>query len=120
MAKYYGAIGFALTEEDPPNSGNWIPKIIERKYYGDVLRRNIHNQNGEKVNDDLAIDNEISVVADSFLFENTHAMKYITYLGTKWKIRTISTAFPRLTLTIGGVYNGTYGPREETLSSQVT
>lgn len=111
MAKFYGAIGFAQTVENPPESGNWEQQILERKYYGDILRRNVHQENGEKVNDDFNIDNEISIVADSYILENTHCMRYVMFLGTKWKIRTISISSPRLILSIGGLYNGEQGPR---------
>ena len=33
MAKFYGVIGYAVTEETKP--GVWAEKIIERMYYGD-------------------------------------------------------------------------------------
>ena len=36
MAKFYGAIGYAVTEETKP--GVWTEKIIERMYYGDLTR----------------------------------------------------------------------------------
>lgn len=112
MAKFYGTIGFAQTIEDPPDSGIYISKIIEKKYYGDILHSSIHNENGEYLNSNLNISNEISIVADSFLFNNTHAARYVTFLGAKWEIRTIAINYPRLTLSIGGVYNGKYGPNE--------
>lgn len=111
MAKFYGAIGFAQTIEDPPDSGNYKEEIIEKKYYGDLLRHSIHNENGEYLNSNLNISNELSIVADSFLLNNTHHMRYITFLGAKWEIRAISIDYPRLTLSIGGVYNGTKGPQ---------
>ena len=34
MAKFYGVIGYAVTEETKP--GVWAEKIIERMYYGDL------------------------------------------------------------------------------------
>lgn len=110
MAKFYGAIGFAQTVEDPADSGNWVEQIIEKKYYGDILRNSVHNENGEYLNRNINISNEVSIVADSFLLNNTHAMRYIEFLGAKWEIRTISIDYPRLILSVGGVYNGTKGP----------
>lgn len=110
MAKYYGTIGFAMTIEDPPESGICKEQILERKYTGDVLRNSVKNENGEYLNSDLNIDNQISIVADSFALENTHVMRYVTFLKAKWTIKNISVSFPRLVLTIGGVYNGEYGP----------
>lgn len=110
MAKYYGAIGFAMQVEDPPHSGIVKEQILERKYTGDVLRSSVKNENGEYLNSNLNIDNQISIVADSFAFENTHIMRYVTFLNAKWSIKNISVSFPRLILTIGGVYNGGSGP----------
>lgn len=118
MAKFYGTIGFAQTIEDPPDSGIWKETIIEKKYYGDLLRNSVHNENGEYLNRNINISNEISIVADSFLFDNAYSMRYVTFLGAKWEIRTISIDIPRIILSIGGVYNGTKGP--STVSSSAT
>ena len=32
-------------------------------------------------------------------------MKYVTYMGVKWKVENISVQFPRLVLSLGGIYN---------------
>lgn len=111
MAKFYGTIGFARTEEDPPDSGNWVEKVIEKRYYGDILRNSVHNENGEYLNRNINVSNEISIVADSFLLDNAYAARYVTMLGAKWEIRSITIDYPRLILSIGGVYNGTKGPQ---------
>ena len=70
------------------------------------MRRSIRYQTSDKVNDDINISNEISVVADDFADKNLHAMKYVVLKGTKWKISSIELQYPRLILSIGGVYNG--------------
>lgn len=101
-----------MVEEIPPDSGNWAETIVEHKYYGDIIQQTVRNENSSNLNDDFSIDNEISVVADSFLLENTGRMRYITFLGSKWKIRSISVVYPRLILSIGGVYNGRTGPSD--------
>jgi hypothetical protein len=33
-------------------------------------------------------------------------MRYVEFMGTKWKITNIEVQYPRLTLSIGGEYNG--------------
>lgn len=104
MAKFYGKIGFTKLVEDEP--GVWIDDIEERYYYGDVLSNNVRYENSGNVNDNVGISNKISILSDSFANENLHAMKYIEFMGTKWKIRDIEILYPRLILTIGGVYNG--------------
>lgn len=118
MAKFYGVIGFSKTVEDPPNSGIWKPEILERKYYGDILQRNVHVQDNETIVDNLTLNNDISIVADNFMLENAYAMRYVEYLGTRWEIRTITINYPRINFTFGGIYNGTYGPKAETVPTE--
>lgn len=103
MAKYYGAIGYAETVETKP--GVWKEQITERMYYGDLLRNTSRFQNADKLNDDINVSNEISIVADPYANQNFHLMRYIEYMGAKWKIANVEVQYPRLRLTIGGVYN---------------
>lgn len=104
MAKYYGAVGYAKSVEVRP--GIWKDEIIERNYYGDVIRNNRRLESGEQVNDDINISNEISILADPYANENFHLIKYVEFMGTKWKVSNITVQFPRLILSVGGVYNG--------------
>ncbi len=104
MAKYYGAIGFAVTTENAP--GVWVEDITERFYYGDFTRNTGMYQSSGQLNDDINISNEVSILADPFANENFQTMRYLTFMGTKWKITKVEVQYPRLILTIGGVYNG--------------
>ncbi len=104
MAKFYGAIGYAVTEETKP--GVWMEKITERMYYGDLTRNTRKLQSTDQLNDNINVANEISIVADPFANENFHSMKYVEFMGAKWKITSIEVQYPRLILTVGGVYNG--------------
>ncbi|MBE6724972.1 MAG: hypothetical protein E7576_07230 [Ruminococcaceae bacterium] len=108
MAKYYGAIGFADTvEKDPVNRpGVFEETVLERNYYGDVLSNNRRYEKGDGLNDNLNVRNEISILADPFAAENFVKMRYLTWLGSKWKITDAKVDFPRIVLTVGGVYNG--------------
>ena len=109
MAKFYGAIGFAKTEETRP--GVWEEVVTEKFYYGDLTRNVRKYQNGTCLNDDLNISNELSIVSDPFANENFHSMRYIVFMGAKWKVTSVEVQYPRLILTIGGVYNGSEGPQ---------
>ena len=104
MERYYGPIGFELTKETVP--GVWKPDIVERNYYGNVLRNSRRLSSTDKVIDDVTISNEISILADAFAYQNFHLIRYAEYMGTKWKISNIEVQRPRLILTLGGVYNG--------------
>lgn len=104
MNKFYGKIGYAISEETVP--GVWVERIVERSYYGDVIRNIRRLQSSENLNDDINVSNEISIVADAFANQNFHSMRYVEYMGTKWKVSSIEVKYPRLILSMGGVYNG--------------
>lgn len=103
MAKWCGIIGYAEQVETTP--GVWSEQITERKYYGDVIRNNRRLQSAGKLNDDINVGNEISIIADPFANNNFHSMRYVEFMGTKWKVTTVDVQYPRLILSLGGVYN---------------
>ena len=104
MAKWYGVIGYDETLETRP--GVWVNQITERNYYGELVRNTSRFQVSDQVNDNVNIANEISIIADPFATQNFHAMRYVEFMGAKWKITNVEVRYPRLILTIGGVYNG--------------
>ncbi len=103
MAKFYGPIGYADPAETSP--GVWEERITERMYSGELIRNTRLLQGGESLNDNVNIANEISVVADPFAYQNFYRMRYIGFHGVKWKITNVEVQYPRLILTIGGVYS---------------
>lgn len=112
MARFYGEIGYAdASEESAP--GVWVENIVEYSYYGDVVRNTRRLQEGDTLNNDLTVQNSISVVADAYANEHFHAIRYIRWAGTLWTVSTVEVQSPRLLLRLGGVYNGpTGGPPE--------
>ena len=104
MAKFYGRIGYAETVETSP--GVYTEQITERMYYGDIFR-NIRNlQGASQVNSNIDIANEIEIVADPFAYQHFHSMRYVEFMGALWTISKVDVKYPRLALSIGGVYNG--------------
>lgn len=103
MAKYYGKIGFGSQVEVAP--GVWKDRIKERSVYGDILQNYVRNENSQNLNENLNISNRFSIVSDTYVLENLNSIKYLTYLGVKWKVSSIDVQYPRLILTVGGVYN---------------
>lgn len=103
MAKFYDAIGFEELTESVP--GAWTPVITEHFYYGDVIKNARRNRQTDKINDDIILDVSISIIADDFATLGISKMKYIKYMGSKWKITSISIQHPRIILGIGGIYN---------------
>ena len=108
MAKFYGVIGYAVTKETAP--GVWTEEIAEQSYYGDLTRNMRRLQDSGDLNDDINVANEISIVADPYANANFHSMRYVAFMGAKWKISKVEVQYPRLILTLGGVYNGKQAP----------
>lgn len=104
MAKFYGNVGFVNTVEIEP--GIWEEQITERPYYGDVTRNISRYQPSGGVNDNININNTISILADPYANENFQHMRYVEFMGAKWKITNAEIQYPRILLNIGGVYNG--------------
>lgn len=105
MAKWYGVIGYVTTVETAP--GVWKEDTEKRNYAGDILRNTSRwSTTSDSTNDDLNINNQISILADPFAYQNFHSMRFIEFMGAKWKITSVDASqYPRLILTIGGVYN---------------
>lgn len=109
MAKFFGSIGYAETQETSPGIHKEI--ITERDYSGDVLRNSRKLQSGESINDDVVVNNSLSIVADPYAYNHFFAIRYVKWMGAVWKVTNVEVQTPRLLLTIGGVYNGpTAGP----------
>lgn len=102
MARYYGNIGFATQVETSP--GIWEDVIEDRPYKGDVIRNGRRYDNSENINDDLVITNQFSIVSDAFLYSHIPALRYIEYLGSKFKIVSVDIERPRVIINVGGVY----------------
>lgn len=105
MAKWFGKIGFSEQKETTP--GVWIEEIVDRDYYGDVIRNTRRMQpTSDRVNDDISISNEISIVADPYAMNNFHSMRWVEWMGTKWKASSVDVQYPRLNISLGEVWNG--------------
>lgn len=103
MAKFCGIIGYEITKETEP--GIYEETWIEQQYYGDVIKNSRRMQDAGKVNSDIVISNQFSIVADPFANHNFHSMRYIEFMGVKWKITEVEVQYPRLILSVGGIYN---------------
>lgn len=104
MGKFYGLIGYAETVEPAP--GVYKEQITERSYSGDLIQNTRSLNPSDQLNDDINIANKISIVADPYAYQKFHSMRYVEFMGAKWKISKVEVLRPRLILTVGGVYNG--------------
>lgn len=104
MARWYGEIGFSTTEETAP--GIHTEVIVTREYYGDLIKQSIRRADiNHSTNKDVDISNRISFVADPFAYAHIGQIRYATYAGLKWEVSDIDIDRPRLTVSLGGVYN---------------
>jgi hypothetical protein len=107
MAKFYGKVGYG----EVVDKGNGIHELVitNRFYQGDVIRNTRRFMDGEKINDDLAVGNSISIVADPYANGHFFAIRFVEWAGTLWKVEEVEVQSPRLVLRLGGVYNGPKG-----------
>lgn len=106
--KYSGKIGF-WKDDIEIRPGVYENGIIEKPYSGDIIRNTQRWSRSESRNDDLTINNRISIIADLYLQNNLSSIKYVTFMGTKWKVNSIEIQYPRVLVEIGGVWNGIDG-----------
>lgn len=103
MAKFYGPVGFIETVKE-----NGVSKEVPKEsfYTGDVVRRIRRIINGEYLNDNIDVSNEISIVADPYAINHFFNIKYVEWSGARWEVTSVDVKYPKLKLTIGGLYNG--------------
>lgn len=102
--RFYGEVGYAPTTTN--NNGVAVASMIKRNYYGDVQELTSRWQDSETLNDDIRVSHRISILADPYAIENFPYIKYVEWLGTKWEVTSTKVEYPRLILSLGGVYNG--------------
>ena len=106
MSKWCGKIGCA-EHDDEFEPGYYKDAIVEHLYQGDVLSTNCKRQvSTERVGDDINLSNQISILADPYLLYHYSSVLYLEFMGTLWKVTDVKVEYPRLILTVGGVYHG--------------
>ena len=103
--KFYGKIGFEITEDKGDDI--WQEVVVEKTYYGDILRLQKNKDSGEHINDGLRLNSQFSILMDPWFQNHLSAVRYIEYMGAKWTIDSVDpTNYPRVLLTPGGLYHG--------------
>lgn len=105
MNKWYGNVGYIETVETEP--GYWEPQETIKPCFGEWVRYSSKFQfTSGSTNDNKDVANELSIVADPYLEQHFSDIRFVEYAGTRWKVTAAKPQYPRLILTIGGVYNG--------------
>lgn len=106
MSKFHGIIGFVNYEETAPDVHMEV--AVERPYSGDILRkinRSVSMQ--QSINDNIVLNNQISIIADPYINQHFPSIKYVVWKGAKWKVISVDDSNPpKLILTLGDIYNG--------------
>lgn len=103
--RYYGKVGYE-TSVDIGDSV-YEPRIVEKTYYGDVIRNNTRRDSSDRINDEIAISNRVSIAADPFALSNFQTIKYVEWLGQRWNVKSVEVQLPsRLIFELGGAYTG--------------
>lgn len=104
--KFEGKIGFWI-EDNEQKPGLFKPSIVEKSYTGDVSRDNRHwNAQSNTTNSEYKVNNEISILADLYARQNWNSIRYVLWNDIYWSVSSVTLGYPRITLVLGGVYNG--------------
>lgn len=104
MARYFGKVGYVKYVETAPSVHK--EQVTERSYYGDAITIKRRLEKGEAVNDNVELGNQFSILADAYAYENFACIRYITWMGQRWKVNNVTVQRPRLILDVGGPWNG--------------
>lgn len=109
MGRFYGKLGYATgTVEVKP--GVWREcDIIEKDVIGIIKNDGRNIDNSDRVNPNITLNVKISFIADAYDHDNYQSIKYVKFgdSNVKWEVKSIvSINYPRIILTLGGVYNG--------------
>ena len=103
MNRFYEAIGFVSFKKGARGVQKEV--IEERMYSGEVLQIIGKWREGEQANSNLTTQNRYSFVSDPYAEQNYARMRYMTWMGAKWKIVSAEVKRPRIIIAIGEVYN---------------
>lgn len=102
--KFYGRIGYIGSVEVTP--GRFEEQLIaEKDAYGDVNSYRRRLERTENQNQDIHLSNVISILMDPFAQEHFHEIRYVLWQGVRWEATSVELSWPRLNITLGGVYN---------------
>lgn len=100
--KWFGEIGYF--EETENVDGVTTNTFQTQQYYGDIIKNYKTNTDAGTVNEDFDVNNRISVVADPYLIGHFHRIAWITFMDVKFKVHSVELQYPRLIVSLGGVY----------------
>lgn len=104
MAKYAGLVGYVTEEETSP--GVWSPVESPIMMKGDVINQRYNVIDDNRVNSNVTLNHRISLLGDSYAFDNYHLIRWINFRGSKLEVSSVEIQRPRLIVSLGGLWNG--------------
>lgn len=105
MAKTVVLVSYCMPKEI--ERGVWDDQVIQISYPADITRLNSRwSANTDSTNDNISLNSQISFVADAFANQHFVFIKHVNAYGAEWKVTNVEVQYPRIILTLGGVYNG--------------
>lgn len=101
--KFYGKVGFESQVDK--GRGVYVSEIVEKAYSGDINRFIRRSQSSGDVNGSVSVSHEVSIISDPYASENFYNIKYVEIMGKKWEVSNVDVQYPRLNLSLGGLYN---------------
>ena len=77
MAKWYGIVGIADDIETEP--GFHEDSIVEKHYQGDIISTRWRRQTTDRINDDITLAKQISIIADQYALYHYSTIAYVEY-----------------------------------------
>jgi hypothetical protein len=99
--RYSGKLGIAEQTEDPP--GVWEETITEVDILGAVEQRTEVLNSSDSVLPQYTTTTSLSVLSRP---EPHSSFRYVTYLGKRWEIASITSDYPKIVIYIGKEYHG--------------
>lgn len=103
MSKFSGMVGY-VSGQTEVSTDVWEETYEEHLMRGDVVRNSKQQIQGDTRYDDVQLSNELSLVGGAFAYKNFSNIRYVWYLGQKWKVTNVEVARPRINVTLGGVW----------------
>lgn len=107
--KFAGNIAFAVYEEDPSEPSIYDERYEIRRYRGDVLRKILRSNNNNTINNNVASNVRLSIVADKYALTHFGSIRYAEFMGQKWMVDSVDVQLPRLVLDLGSLYHENRG-----------
>lgn len=104
MARFSGKVGFGASTLTAP--GVWEDVITVRPYKGDFVRNANSIRVDEEIGGVIDASKTISIRADKYAIQHSDEIRFVEWDGDFWEVVSTELQSPRLTLSLGGTYNG--------------